>query len=69
MLRWMTNRRGGAPKFSIFKTQGALGLVLVAKQQGLVPAARPVLEPLKRAGIYLSDRLEDQILAAAGESP
>jgi predicted nucleic acid-binding protein len=50
------------------QTQGTLGLVLVAKQQGLVPAVRPVLEQLRQAGMYLSTRLEDQILTAAGES-
>jgi predicted nucleic acid-binding protein len=50
------------------QTQGTLGLVLVAKQQGLVPAVRPVLEQLRQAGMYLSARLEDQFLAAAGES-
>jgi predicted nucleic acid-binding protein len=49
------------------QTQGTLGLVVVAKQQGLVPAVRPVLEQL--AGMFMSDRLEDQVLAAAGEPP
>src|SRR5271157_188956 len=48
------------------QTQGTLGLVLVAKQQGLIPVVRPVLEELKQAGMYMSDRLENQILAAAG---
>ena len=48
---------------------GALGLVLVAKRQGLIPIIRPVLEQLKQAGMYMSDRLENPILAAAGESP
>ena len=51
------------------QTQGSLGLVLVAKQRGLISAVRPVLEQLKQAGMYISDRLEEQILAAAGESP
>lgn len=51
------------------QTQGTLGLVLVAKQQGLIPLVHPVLEQLKQAGMYMSDRLETQILAAAGESP
>src|SRR5206468_1200553 len=49
------------------QTQGTLGLVLVAKQQGLIPAVRPVLEQLKQAGMYMSYRLENQILTAAGE--
>jgi len=51
------------------QTQGTLGLVLLAKQQGLILAVRPVLEQLKQAGMYMSDRLELQIVAAAGESP
>ncbi|MGO9469820.1 MAG: DUF3368 domain-containing protein [Isosphaeraceae bacterium] len=51
------------------QTQGTLGLVLLAKQQGLILAVRPVLEQLKQAGMYMSDRLERQITAAAGESP
>ena len=49
-------------------TQGTLGLVLVAKQHGLIPAVRPVLEQLRGAGMYMSDRLENQVLDAAGES-
>jgi predicted nucleic acid-binding protein len=51
------------------QTQGTLGLVLVAKQQGLIPVVRPVLEQLRLAGMYMSNRLENQILTAAGESP
>jgi predicted nucleic acid-binding protein len=50
-------------------TQGTLGLVLVAKQQGLIPDVRPVLERLKEAGMYMTDSLERQILDAAGELP
>jgi predicted nucleic acid-binding protein len=50
-------------------TQGTLGLVLLAKQQGLIPVVRPMLEQLKQAGMYLTDSLERQILEAAGESP
>ena len=51
------------------QTQGTLGLILVAKQQRLIPAVRPVLEQLKQAGMYMSDPLVDHVLAAAGESP
>jgi predicted nucleic acid-binding protein len=47
--------------------QGTLGLVLAAKQLGMIPAVRPVLGQLRRAGMYMSDRLEDQVLDAAGE--
>jgi predicted nucleic acid-binding protein len=48
-------------------TQGTLGLVLVAKQQRLIPAVRPVLGELREVGMYMSDQLENQILEAAGE--
>ena len=64
----MTGRCGGAPEALNIQTQGTLGLVLVAKQQGLVPAVRPVLEQLKQAGMYMSDPLVNHILAAAAES-
>jgi predicted nucleic acid-binding protein len=50
-------------------TQGTLGLVLVAKQQAMIPVVRPVLEQLKQAGMYMTDALECHILAAAGEAP
>lgn len=47
--------------------RGTLGLVLVAKQRGVVPAARPVLEKLRWAGMYLSDVVRDRALGAVGE--
>ncbi len=48
-------------------TQGTLGLVLVAKQIGLIQAVRPVVEDLQHAGMYMTARLKTQILNAAGE--
>ncbi|MEW6487227.1 MAG: DUF3368 domain-containing protein [Thermodesulfobacteriota bacterium] len=47
--------------------RGTLGIVLVAKRRGLVPAARPVLEDLLRAGMYLSRRVLDEALTRVGE--
>jgi len=47
--------------------RGTLGLVLVAKPRGYIPAARPVIADLKRAGMYLSDRVINQALAMVGE--
>jgi predicted nucleic acid-binding protein len=47
--------------------RGTLGLVLSAKQQGRIPAARPVLEQLRLSGMYLSDRVMNQALALVGE--
>lgn len=47
--------------------RGTLGLVLTAKTRGAIPAARPVLEQLRQAGMYLSDRIVAQALALVGE--
>jgi predicted nucleic acid-binding protein len=41
--------------------------VLIAKRRGIIPAARPVLENLRHAGMYLSDRVLNQALALIGE--
>jgi predicted nucleic acid-binding protein len=47
--------------------RGTLGLVLAARQQGLITAARPVVERLRDAGLYLSDQIIDRALARVGE--
>lgn len=47
--------------------RGTLGLVLIARQRGQIPAARPVLLQLRQAGMYLSDRVMNQALAMIGE--
>ena len=48
-------------------TQGTLGLMLVAKRLGLIPEVRPLMDTLRRAGFYVSDRLVQRVLRAAGE--
>lgn len=47
--------------------RGTLGLVLTAKQNGTIPAARPILEQLRQSGLYLSDRVMNQTLAVVAE--
>ncbi|MBF0188724.1 MAG: DUF3368 domain-containing protein [Magnetococcales bacterium] len=47
--------------------RGTLGCVLVAKQRGLIPLARPVMETLVVNGMYLSRSVLDQALARVGE--
>jgi len=47
--------------------RGTLGLVLIAKQRGEIPAARPVLEDLRSAGMYLSERVLNRALRRGGE--
>ena len=47
--------------------QGTLGLVLFAKRQGVLSAARPVLEQLRQHGMFLSDKLMNAVLGQVGE--
>lgn len=47
--------------------RGTLGLVLIAKQRGEISAARPVLEELRQAGMYLSDAVLNRALKRVGE--
>ncbi len=46
---------------------GTLGLVLLAKRRGVIPAARPVLDELIAAGMYLSPSVIAAALALVGE--
>jgi predicted nucleic acid-binding protein len=47
--------------------RGTLGLVLVAKKRGIIPAARPVIDQLRECGMYLTNRLVDDVLSWVGE--
>lgn len=47
--------------------RGTLGLVLIAKQRGLIPSARPIIDRLRQSGMYLSDRIVNQSLKSVGE--
>ena len=47
--------------------RGTLGIVLAAKRQGRIQAARPVLEDLLRTGLYLSRPVLDEALLRVGE--
>lgn len=47
--------------------RGTLGVVLTAKQRGAIPAARPVVEAMRRSGKYLSDRVLNEALSLVGE--
>jgi predicted nucleic acid-binding protein len=50
-----------------FECTGTLGLVLRAKKTGKVAAARPVVDRLRSAGMYLSDRVLNRALALVDE--
>ena len=47
--------------------RGTLGLVLIAKQRGRISSARQILERLRQAGMFLSDRVLNEALARNGE--
>lgn len=47
--------------------RGTVGLIIVAKDLGIIPRVRPVIEDIRRAGLYLSDHVIEQALARAGE--
>ena len=47
--------------------RGTLALVLVAKRTGWIDAARPVVERLVHAGMYLSRKVVEEALALVGE--
>lgn len=46
---------------------GTLAIVLDAKLAGMIPLARPVMEALRHAGMYLSDHVLNRALAKVGE--
>ena len=46
---------------------GTLGVALLAKKRGVVQDARPLVEDLRRAGLYLSDAVIREALALVGE--
>ena len=47
--------------------RGTLGLILIAKQRGEIAAARPILEQMRKSGMYLSNRVLNQALERVGE--
>ena len=46
---------------------GSLRVIVIAKERGLIPQARPALEKLRGVGAYLTDELIDRSIALAGE--
>jgi predicted nucleic acid-binding protein len=47
--------------------RGTLGVFLLAKKQGRIEQARPIVEELRRAGMYLSDEVVDSALSLVNE--
>lgn len=46
---------------------GTAGVLVIAKQRGIVPSVRPLLDELRAAGLRLDDELYRVVLVAAGE--
>lgn len=47
--------------------RGTLGLILLAKQKGVVSSARPIINDLLRGGMFLERRIIDNALRRVGE--
>jgi len=47
--------------------RGTLGIVLAAKQHRVIPQARPVIDDMMRAGLYLSRKVLEEALRRVGE--
>jgi predicted nucleic acid-binding protein len=50
------------------QTRGTVGITLFAKSRGIISSARPILEDLRAAGLYLSPELIAYALTLAGEA-
>ncbi len=48
---------------------GLLGILLAAKQQGLVPLVQPILDDLIANGFWVRKELYTELLILAGEAP
>ena len=47
--------------------RGTVGIVMLARQMGAIPAVRPVIEELRQSGMYLTDEFVERTLALLGE--
>lgn len=50
------------------KITGSIGLLIRAKQQGLIPAIKPLIEQMQQAGLYYSNRFIEMVLRQCGEN-
>ena len=48
---------------------GSAGMLIVAKDLGLIPEVRPLLDSLRDAGLYLGQEARAEVLRIAGEAP
>lgn len=50
------------------KITGAFGLIIEAKNSGLIDKVKPILESIKNTNFRLSAELEEKVLKMAGEA-
>lgn len=55
-------------KINHIETIGSLGVLLTAKQRGLIDKIAPILDQLSQSDIYFSDQLMAMVLELANES-
>jgi hypothetical protein len=58
--------RGAAKTFGV-ATTGTLGILLLAKEQGLIPEVALVIAKLERRGFRITDAVRRRVLQLAGE--
>ncbi|MEO0732117.1 MAG: DUF3368 domain-containing protein [Bacteroidota bacterium] len=51
------------------KIVGILGVLLIAKEKGLIPVIGPVIVALRNGRFYLSDAIVNSVLKQTGETP
>jgi predicted nucleic acid-binding protein len=54
-------------KYLGFTVTGTLGVLLKAKQNGIVQEVRPLLQAIRKSGFYVSRNVENMVLSAAHE--
>lgn len=60
-----------AKKFALLndiKVIGSLGILIKAKENGYISEIKPLLEKIKKSGIYLTDYIINQVLEICNES-
>jgi predicted nucleic acid-binding protein len=53
----------------MIKLTGTLGVLLLAKENGLITSLSPLVTDLRKNGFYCSKKLIDDMLRIANESP
>lgn len=65
----LDERRGRRIAETVYRlrVRGTVGVLVAAKQRGILPALRPLLEELRRTGYFLSTAIVEQACRAVGE--